>query len=147
VTVHLIKMAVGIDSIVHLAERQAWRLRQAEAEGGMPALRHFTRHMPRRAEELCADGSLYWVIRGFACVRQRLLACERRTDGDGDKACALVLDPHLVRTHRRAVRPFQGWRYLTPDKAPRDLPGGGIGAGEDELPPELADELRALGLI
>lgn len=146
-TIHLIKMCVGIDSVEHLAEVQARRLAQARAEVGAAEarLRHFTRHMPRRAEELAASGSLYWVVRGFVAVRQRILACERRSNGDGTKRCAIVLDTELVRTELRAQRPFQGWRYLAPDKAPPDIKRGrGAGAG---LPPEMAEELRALGLL
>lgn len=146
-TVHLIKMCVGIDSVEHLAEVQARRLAQAIADVGEAEarLRHFTRHMPKRAEELAAAGSLYWVVRGFVAVRQRILACERRTNGDGTKRCAIVLEPKLVRTELRAQRPFQGWRYLSPDKAPPDVRKGR--EAEAGLPPEMAEELRALGLL
>lgn len=143
--IHLTKMAVGIDSISHLAEVQARRLRQAEESGAEPVLRHITRNTPRRAAELIDGGSIYWVIRGFIQVRQALADIVEHTDSDGEPACALVLDPHLVRTELRPARPFQGWRYLTADKAPPDIRENGAAGGD--LPPEMADELRALGLL
>ena len=144
-SVHLIKMAVGVESVGHLAGLQEARLRRAAEAGAEPALHHFTRHTPRRADELCDGGSLYWVIRGFVSARQRLLACERRRDAEGRPRCALVLDPRLVRTYPRAHRPFQGWRYLAQEKAPPDT--APIAADGEEMPDELADELRLLGLL
>lgn len=144
-TVHLVKLCVGIDSIEHLAEVQARRLRLAVETGGEAMLRHVTRNTPRRADELTGGGSLYWVIRGFIQVRQPVIDVVEATNGGGEPACALVLDPHLVRTELRPARPFQGWRYLPAEKAPPDLPENGT-AGDD-LPPEMADELRALGLL
>jgi len=144
-TVHLIKMCVGIDSVEHLADVQAMRLEQTREAEGEAALRHFTRHMPKRAEELCADGSLYWVVKGFVAVRQRVLACEHRLNREGRPSCALVLDAELVRTELRAQKPFQGWRYLTPEKAPPDL--SELTDGEADLPREMAEELRTLGLL
>ena len=143
--VHLIKMAVGIDSVEHLARRQAERVRLMVEAGQEPVLRHITRNTPRRAAELCEKGSLYWVIRGFIAVRQRVLACERVVNSEGRPSCALVLDPSLVRTQMRPSRPFQGWRYLPTAKAPPDVTGAEDGS--DDLPAEMADELRTLGLL
>ncbi|WP_370208673.1 DUF1489 family protein, partial [Pararhodobacter marinus] len=39
---------------------------------------------------------------------------------------------------------FQGWRYLKPEDAPRDMPE--YREGDDELPPELAEALAEGGL-
>ncbi len=152
-SVHLIKMCVGVESVAHLAQLQAARLLKAADEGsGTPRLCHYTRHMPRRAPELMAGGSLYWVIKGFVRVRQRLVAIERGVrpqthqggTQEGRPVCALVLDPGLVGTRPKATRAFQGWRYLDAQDAPPDLdpaadPGG--------LPMEMAEELRSLGLL
>ena len=159
-SVHLIKMAVGVESVAHLAELQSARLRKAAREGQASRLCHYTRHMPRRAQELLAGGSLYWVIKGFVRVRQRLLDIERgvgppwkqggrqggRPGGDpeGKPACALVLDPGLVGTRLRATRAFQGWRYLAAPDAPPDLDPAADAVG---LPQEMAEELRSLGLL
>lgn len=144
-TVHLVKMAVGVESIPHLEEIQARRLRAAVEAGGPAVLRHVTRNTPRRAEEILDGGSIYWVIRGFIQVRQAIVDVAEHADSDGTPACALVLDPRVARTELRPMRPFQGWRYLAAEKAPPDLPANGTEAGD--LPPEMAEELRALGLL
>lgn len=150
--VHLIKMAVGVESVAHLAQLQAARLRKAAEEGQASRLCHYTRHMPRRAQELLTGGSLYWVIKGFVRVRQRLLDIERGvrppthqggTQG-GEPGCALVLDPGLVGTCLRATRAFQGWRYFAAQDAPPDLDPAADSGG---LPLEMAEELRSLGLL
>jgi hypothetical protein len=136
---HLLKMSVGIADIDQLAQVQKRRLK---TEG---RLCHYTRNMPKRAEEVLDGGSIYWIIRGQIRVRQRLKAIRRHTDPDGWSGCALVLDRKLVATMPRPVRAMQGWRYLEADAAPVDL-AVGLGKG-DELPPKLVAELRLLGLI
>ncbi|MEL6693930.1 MAG: DUF1489 family protein, partial [Pseudomonadota bacterium] len=40
---------------------------------------------------------------------------------------------------REALRAFQGWRYLKPDDAPKDLKAG---SGTIEMPANLRAELR-----
>lgn len=137
-TVHLLKLCVGIDSVEHLAESQARRV----AETGR--LVHRTRHTPRRAGEILDGGSIYWVIRGFVQVRQRIDALERGADENGP-FCLIVRDPVLVRTEAQPRRPHQGWRYLSVADAPRDLRPHELEI--EQPPPEMAAELRALGLI
>ncbi len=137
-TVHLLKVCVGIESIDHLRRAQAHRL---ERQG---ALRHLTRHTPRRADEVTDGGSLYWIIRGAVRVRQRITGIEEVRGPDG-KRCALVLDPELVPTEPLPRRPHQGWRYFEADAVPRDLPAAGQGHGD--MPPEMVAELRELGLL
>ena len=145
-SVNLVKMCVGIESVEHLAMVQAQRMENARAAGDEPALRHITRHMPKRAPELCEDGSIYWVIRGFIAVRQRIVDCERRTNSEGRPSCGLVLGPELVRVQLKPSRPFQGWRYLKIEKTPPDLANGSDGSVGD-IPSDMADELRNLGLL
>lgn len=144
-TLHLVKLAVGIEDIEHLAEVQKRRLRDARKRNGRKAsLWHRTRHVPRRVEELLDGGSMYWVVKGRIAVRQRLCGFELATDEEGRRCCLILLEPELVLTAGRRHRAFQGWRYLPAADAPPDLPPR---RGEDDLPPELAAELRELGLL
>ncbi len=144
-TVHLIKLAVGIDSFEHLARRQADRIAEARAAGGDGRLRHVTRSTPRRADEIVGEGSIYWVIRGAVRARQRILAIEPAVGQDGEARCALILDSDLVPVSARPQRAFQGWRYLEADNAPPDTIGGHDDAAD--LPVHMAEELRELGLL
>lgn len=144
--VHLTKLAVGIETIDHLRERQKQRIAERKAAADGPVLRILTRNTPRRAEELIGEGgSLYWVIKGRVLVRQKITAIEPATGQDGAPRCAIHLDRKLVRVRPRRSRPFQGWRYLEDENAPADLPAGT--EAEAEPPAEMAEELRELGLI
>lgn len=144
--VHLIKLAVGIESVDHLRERQKQRITDSKAAGNGATLRILTRNTPRRADELLEDeGSLYWVVRGQILVRQKITGIEPATANDGTPRCAINLHHKLVRVRPRRSRPFQGWRYLEADSVPADLPRGAD--AEREPPPEMAEELRELGLI
>ena len=138
-SLHLIKLSVGTEDLVQLARWQARRQRLAGR------LFHQTRMMPKRAAELLEGGSIYWVIRGQIRARQRLLAIERQQDPEGRAYALLILDPELHRTVAAPHRAFQGWRYLLPEDAPKDL------AKSEGLPPdmpaEMAAELQALGLL
>ena len=145
VSVHILKMAVGIESVDHLARRQKQRLDQARSSGGVGALLHFTRNMPRRAGEIAGDGSIYWIIKGHVRVRQHILEFERVAGREGRRRCAFVLDPKLVQTVPHPHKPIQGWRYLEPGAAPADL--AAMRTDAPDLPAPMAAELRALGLI
>lgn len=145
-TVHLLKLSVGTTDVEHLASFQRARLTQSMKNGGTPRLWHRTRNTPRRAEELLAGGSIYWVIGGRIRARQRLVGFESETDPVRGKICLFMLDPELVRTEPWPHRAFQGWRYLDPKDAP---PDGQPGAGDEgaEMPEEMIAELRELGLL
>ncbi|MHB8528780.1 MAG: DUF1489 family protein [Caulobacteraceae bacterium] len=132
---HLIKLCVGADTV---ADLEAWR-RRHNRPGDPVTMR--TRQTPRRAAELVAQGSLFWVFKGFILCRQRILAVD--TVGEGiARRCEVSLDPVLARTLPAPRRAFQGWRYLEDNDAPADLAAGGAG---ETLPTELARQLRALG--
>jgi len=142
---NIIKLAVGIEDFEHLSAVQQRRLADEKAKRGNEArLWHRTRHAPRRAEELLDGGSMYWVIKGRVAARQRLIGFEKDTDEEGRKFCFIQLDPELVPTASRRHRAFQGWRYLKAADAPPDQPKR---SGEEDFPPEMAAELRELGLL
>ena len=141
-TVHLIKLCVGIDSILHLRAVQRQRLRECVTRGERARLRHITRSTPRRADEILDGGSMYWVIRGAVRARQRIVAVEQIAGRDGIGRCAIILGRKLVPTWPTRKRAFQGWRYLSDTDAPPD-----INSDAHSLPPKLAAELRELGLI
>jgi hypothetical protein len=84
------------------------------------------------------------VFKGVILARQRILGLEDRVGGDGIARCAIVLDAEVIRTEGAPRRPFQGWRYLAQDDAPRDLPQGR--AREEALPASLARALAEIGL-
>ena len=135
-SVHLLKLAVGIDDIDHL--RQIRKARAAERGGNWV----HTRNHPRRAREVLAGGSIYWVIRGQIRVRQRVTGLRRERDDSGRRYCLIEVDAELVPTLPLACRPFQGWRYLLPEDAPPDR-----STLTEPAPDAMLAELRALGLI
>ena len=139
---HLIKLCVGCESIKDLKGWVAERMATAKKKGLPLHHIHVTRMTPKRADELLAGGSLYWVIKGQIAVRQRLLEL-RPVVREGLPHCALVLDPKLVPTARRTHRAFQGWRYFEPKDAPRDLKA----SDKSKLPDALRAELTQLGLL
>ncbi len=142
-TLNLIKLCVGCDSIEDLAEWIDLKRKEARRAGRKPEHAHITRMVPKRRDELLDGGSLYWVIKGNVQVRQRLLAIRIFTDGEGIQRCRLVLDHTLTATEWQPRRAFQGWRYYEPKDAPPDLKVG----RRNELPPALKAELASLGLM
>ena len=100
-TLHILKLCVGCESVEDLADWQAERARLLP--GHLP--RHVTRMWPKQAEAVLDGGSLYWVIKGSVQVRQRILRLDPVEGEDGITRCALVLDPELVRTEPAPRRP------------------------------------------
>ena len=143
-TVNLVKLCVGADEVADLELWQDRRRAEATARGEAYRPTHVTRMWPKRADEVLAGGSLYWVFKGQILARQRIVALEPREGADGITRCAIVMEDEIVRTRAAPRRPFQGWRYLAPEDAPPDLPKGR--AGEDDLPDELRLALAEIGL-
>ena len=144
-TLNLVKLCVGCDSVEDLEEWIAFRLEEKRAAGNVAEHGHTTRMVPTRASELIDGGSLYWVIKGSVQCRQAILEIRPFTDEAGIGRCYIVLDPKVTLTAWQPRRPFQGWRYLRKDDAPVDLGNGGKGILE--LPTKLRQELAALGLL
>jgi len=144
-TLHLVKLCVGCDSvddlIAWIGERKADRVKR----GVVPDRIHRTRQSPKRAAEILDGGSLYWVIKGEIKVREAVLDLRAVTDDAGVSYCDIVLSGEPVAVAPRRLRPFQGWRYLPAHEAPRDMHS--FGSGMQSLPPELARELSLLGLL
>ncbi len=138
--VHLLKLCVGADSVEDLVD---WH-RTHPSPFPTGERRHTTRMWPKREAEVLAGGSLYWVIKGVILCRQRIVRLDEVTGADGILRCGIIMDPEVVRTEAAARRPFQGWRYLDPADAPRDLPKGR--EGDSTLPEALALALSEIGL-
>src|SRR4051794_34074315 len=101
---HLIKLCVGADSV---ADLEAW-IKQ-KTKGGKKGRIHTPRMVPKRAEELIAGGSLFWVIRGQVTCRERILDIRPFTDKDGIGRCRIVMDGKVVLVEPRPRAAFQGW--------------------------------------
>jgi hypothetical protein len=133
VTLHLIKLCVGA---ANPDELRAWRAERAAA-GHRPIVH--TRQTPRRADEILAGGSLYWVFRGVILIRQSVRAIE--TIGEGPlRRCEIRLDDAMIPTAPQPRRAFQGWRYLPLEDAPADF-----GSVVEDIPHDLARRLREAG--
>ena len=142
-TLHLLKLSVGPDSLADLARWQNARLREKKKKREPLLLQHVTRMTPKRGEELLDGGSIYWVIKGQIVARQKLVDL-KPVKKNGKPHCAIVYQPKLILVARRRHRPFQGWRYLLPKDAPPDITDP---KSAKNLPPALKVELADLGLL
>jgi len=138
VTLHLLKLAVGVGDLAEL--RVAQRARRKER--GFYCF--YTRNMPRRQDEVLDGGSVYWVIKGYVQARQRIRGFVPIINRRGRPAVLVKIEAKVTATESQPHRAFQGWRYLTPEEAPRDQRKGMGGKG---MPPAMARQLRELGLL
>ena len=127
---HLTKVAYGAQS---LDEVLGWWANRG------PTARLNTRYRPKRADEIIG-GSMFWILKHQLVARTEILDFE---DGENGRT-NIVVDTNIVRVRPQARRAHQGWRYLEAKDAPADLM---LGGDTKDLPPELQDELVALGLI
>lgn len=137
---HIIKLSVGSESVESMSEWQSERRAQMGRDHAM----HVTRMWPRREAEVLGGGSMYWVVKGFIQARQRIIGFEEVIGHDGIRRCGIMLAPELIRTTVVKRRPFQGWRYLTSEDAPIDLPK--TRDSDDVLPKDLEIALADIGL-
>lgn len=140
-TIHIVKLCVGADTVDQLIAWQRLQMAAASAQGLEPRPVCGTRSWPKRAKDVLNGGSLFWVIRGAILCRQRIVEIGPVTDEHGER-CGLYLDPILVRTHPQPRRAFQGWRYLPVGDAPADF---GAETAEAQLPDDLRRKLSELG--
>ena len=132
---HLIKLCVGCDTVEELLD---WR--EASRSAGQPWILR-TRQTPKRAAELVEGGSLFRVYKGFILSRQLILGVNSVGEGQA-RRCEVTLGDQVILTAPTPRRPFQGWRYLDPAVAPRDLGAAGDDAA---LPQGLVRRLREIG--
>lgn len=140
-SVHMLKLCVGIDSLQHLEQCRDLYYKK----DGTPYHQHITRYQPKRADEILDGGSLYWVIKRYIQVRQRIIGFEKIETPDGIK-CKIMMDPKLILTQSQPRRPHQGWRYLNATDAPEDI-ANKLSVNHMEMPDKMASDLRELGLI
>src|ERR1700688_2888711 len=124
---HLIKLAVGCESVRELKAWVAERMQVAKKKGLPLHHIHVTRMVPKRVDELLAGGSLYWVIRGEIAAREKIIGIEPFRDRDGIGRCRLKMQPKVIPVLQRPMRPFQGWRYLAHSDVPPDLKSAAAG--------------------
>ncbi len=137
-TLNLIKLCVGVSEI---EEMNSWiKISKKSSED----CDHVTRMFPRRKDEILPGGSLYWVIRGLILCRQPIADLQEVVGSDGIKRCRILFKPQIIEVRPTPRRAFQGWRYLTAEDSPIDLPRGEKGS---DLPDKMRRELVELGLI
>src|SRR5215470_4489375 len=113
-TLHLVKLCVGVDRVEQLT---TWG-RKERGRGATPIVH--TRQTPKRSAEILDGGSLYWVIRGVILCRQKIV--DIRTIEEGPRSrCEIELDFEVITTAPQPRRAFQGWRYFAAKDAPPDL--------------------------
>nr|WP_321456702.1 DUF1489 domain-containing protein [uncultured Cohaesibacter sp.] len=143
-TVHIVKLCVGVDSVDDLEHWIEHRRYLHSIAGEADEHIHTTRMTPKRRDEILDGGSLYWVIKGMILARQQIIDLRQIVSEDGISRCQIVMDPVLVRTESQPKRAFQGWRYLKANEAPRDL---NPLSEDDDLPADFRRELADLGLL
>jgi len=141
--VHIIKLCVGVASVDELEAHRDREMAARRAAGEPEVAMHVTRMFPSRKDEVEAGGSLYWVMSGAIQCRSEIIALEPVTGADGIKRCAIIMSPEIIRTAAAPRRPFQGWRYLKPEDAPRDLSDSSDGGAD--MPTALRAKLLELG--
>jgi hypothetical protein len=140
--VHIVKLAVGVEDITHLVQQQKARMKR---DG---ALVHTTRNTPIKSGEILDGGSIFWVIKRFVRVRQRIIGIETEVNSEGRRSCSFVLDRGLVKTELKEFRAFQGWRYFRDEETPSDLnKTEKSGTAIENLPVDMQAELKTLGLL
>jgi hypothetical protein len=144
---HIIKLCVGATTIDDLAVWQA-RLVAFRAQAGLPPrIEHTTFQSPKRQDAVLDGGSLYWVIKGVVQVRQRIVGFDTGQKEDGSACCLILLDHALVPVRPVKRRPFQGWRYLSPEDAPPDLGSAEAAQRIAAMTPQMRKDLVELGLL
>ena len=144
-TQHLIKLVVGVQDLDDYAKRQQEDLMSYKGQQAAPC---WTRFQPKRAEEILEnDGRIYRVINNRIQCWHHILGFEMvEVEGKG-KMCMIMQDPTIMQTVSTPHRPFQGWRYFDPTKAPKDRGVYELGTEACDIPPAMAKDLKESGLL
>lgn len=107
----------------------------------------YTRYAPKRADEIVeSGGSIYWILKNRIQVRQKILGFEMIEDPN-EKWCKILVEPQLWRTYATPKKAIQGWRYLEGAGVPADRGLYITGENDDDMPEDMALELKKLGLL
>lgn len=146
--VNIIKLIVGSADIDEYAQWQARHEMDYEDSPSGRAVPCLTRFMPKRGDEILrTGGSLYRVLKSRVVCRQKICGFEMVKTEHKGSMCAIMLEPEIIATVNAPHRPFQGWRYFESAKAPEDRGLYVLGQGDDQPPEEMAEDLRAAGLL
>ncbi len=142
--IHIIKLVVGADSLQSFYDLQKSMVFDYH---GTPATPCWTRYKPKRGDEIIKKGgSIYRVIQNRIMCRHKILGFEIVEDTPKGKMCMIVQDAQMIETVNMPRRPFQGWRYLKASESPDDK-GAYTGNDENNIPDDLANELKDAGII
>lgn len=144
--VNIVKLAVGVQSVEELVLIQKRFLNQPGAQTSR-GFYHSTKLMPKKHEAIVETGSLYWVIKGVICARQKIVEIIKQEDRDGVKRCRIYLDSSIIKTTPIRKRPFQGWRYLKKNRTPADIVDPVTATFDDDIPLEIQQQLLEVGII
>lgn len=144
--VNIVKLAVGIQSVEELALIQRRFLSQPGIDSNR-GFYHSTKLMPKKHEAIVKSGSLYWVIKGVICARQKILSITKQEDPDGIKRCKIFLDNSIIKTAPVRKKPFQGWRYLKKNRTPADITDPVTTTFDDDIPLKVQQQLLEVGLL
>ncbi|MEM6812020.1 MAG: DUF1489 domain-containing protein [Pseudomonadota bacterium] len=144
-SLHMIKLVVGIDNLDDFYE---WQRAHIFDYDGVPANIVRTRFKPKAADEILqSGGSIYRVMKRRILCRQKIIGFEQAESADRGTQCLIMCDTEIIQTYSKPKRPFQGWRYLKPEDAPKDR-GIYQGGGQlEDIPPDLEKELMESGLL
>ena len=144
--VNIVKLAVGVQSVEELVLIQKRFLNQPGAQTSK-GFYHSTKLMPKKHEAIVKSGSLYWVIKGVICARQKILSITKQEDPDGIKRCKIFLDNSIIKTAPVRKKPFQGWRYLKKNRTPADITDPLTTTFDDDIPLKVQQQLLEVGLL
>jgi hypothetical protein len=138
-----LKVFPNRESLEDLARWQNACLKDKKKKKQPLLLKHITRLMPKRRDEILDGGSIYWVIKGRIVARQKIVDL-KPVQKSGRSHFAITYEPKLTLVAPRRTQQIKGWRYLAAKDAPRDIAAD---KAAKNLPEDLKVELLHLGLL